>query len=126
MGIGEGVFILLSSLVVVVYILVGGKVGAELKKTIRIKDFIFSSSFIALLTVRYLFISKDQWSMFDCHFWHLLGNAKLLEILLLNKNATTYWRKIFNRWKTNTFHWDFQTPVVSSLKRCEREAQSQC
>ena len=105
----EGVFIFISSLVVVVYILAGGAVGAELKKTIRIKDFIFSSLFTALLMFRYLLISKDQWSTFDCHFWHLLGNGKLLEFLLLNRNATTYWRKIFNRRKTNTFLWGLQS-----------------
>ena len=105
----EGVFIFISSLVVVVYILAGGAVGAELKKTIRIKDFIFSSLFTALLMFRYLLISKDQWSTFDCHFWHLLGNGKLLEFLLLNRSATTYWGKIFNRWKTNTFLWGLQS-----------------
>ena len=105
MGAAEGLFIFVSSLVVVVYILAGGAVGAELKKTIKIKDFIFSSLFTALLMVRYLLISKDQWSTFDCHFWLLLGNAKLLEFLLLNRNATTYWGKIINRWKTNTFLW---------------------
>ena len=105
MGAAEGVFIFISSLVVVVYILAGGAVGAELKKTIRIKDFIFSSLFTALLMFRYLLISKDQWSTFDCHFWHLLGNGKLLEFLLLNRSATTYWGKIINRWKTNTFLW---------------------
>ena len=101
MGIAEGIFIFLSSLVVVIYILVGGTVTADLKKIIRIKDFIFSSLFTTLLMVRYLFVPKDRWSMFDCHFWHLLGNSKLFEFLLLNKNATTYWGKIFNRWKTN-------------------------
>ena len=109
MGIAEGAFIFISSLVVVVYILAGGAVGAELKKTIRIKDFIFSSLSIALLMVRYLLISRDQWSTFDCHFWHLLGNGKLLEFLLLNRNATSYWGKIFNRWKTNTFLWGLQS-----------------
>ena len=117
MGIAEGVFIFLSSLVVVVYILVGGAVGAELKKTIRIKDFLFSSLFIALLMVRYLLISKDQWSTFDCHFWHLLGNAKLVEFLLLNRNATTYWGKIINRWKTNTFHWGLDAGNNDNNKR---------
>ena len=106
MGIAEGLFIFLSSLVVVVYILAGGAVRGDLKKIIRIKDFAFASLFLALLMVRFLLISKDQWSLFDCHFWHLLGNAKLLEFLLLNRNATNYWTKIFNRWKTNTFLWE--------------------
>ena len=98
----EFLFIFLSSLVVVTYILAGGGVGPDLKKIIRIKDFVFSTFFSSLLVIRFLLIPKHQWSMFDCHFWHLLGNVKLLEFLVLNKNATTYWGKIFNRWKTNT------------------------
>ena len=113
----EGVFIFISSLVVVVYILAGGAVGAELKKTIRIKDFIFSSLFTALLMFRYLLISKAQWITFDCHFWHLLGNGKLLEFLLLNRNATSYWGKIFNRWKTNTFLWGLESGNNNNNKR---------
>ena len=100
-GLAEGFFIFLSSLVVIIHILTGGAVAADLRKIIRIKDFIFSSLFMGLLLVRYLVIPKDQWYVFDCHFWSLLGNAKLVEYLLLNKNATAYWSKIFNRWKTN-------------------------
>ena len=100
-GLAEGFFIFLSSLVVIVHILTGGAVAADLRKIIRIKDFIFSSLFMGLLLVRYLVIPKDQWYVFDCHLWSLLGNAKLVEYLLLNKNATAYWSKIFNRWKTN-------------------------
>ena len=123
MGAAEGVFIFISSLVVVVYILAGGAVGAELKKTIRIKDFIFSSLFTALLMFRYLLISKDQWSTFDCHFWHLLGNGKLLEFLLLNRKATSYWGKIFNRWKTNSFLWGLESGNKNNNNNNKRSNQ---
>ena len=121
-GIAECLFIFFSSLVVVVYILAGGAVRGDLKKIIRIKDFFFASLFIALLVVRFLLISKEQWSLFDCHFWHLLGNAKLLEFLLLNRNATIYWGKIFNRWKTNAFLWELD---VGKKQQKQQKQQKQ-
>ena len=102
LGMAECLFIGLCFLVVVGYNLTGGAVGADLKRIIRIKDFFFATFFISLLVARYLFISKDVWGTFDGHFWHLLGNAKLLEFLLLNKKATTYWGKIFTQLKNNT------------------------
>ena len=101
-GLAEVLFIIFSSLVVVVYTLAGGAVGPDLKRIIRIKDFFFASFAISIFVARYLLISKGQWRTFDGHFWHLLGNAKLLEFLLLNKKATTYWGKIFTQLKNNT------------------------
>ena len=102
-GIAEVLFMIVCSLVVVIYSLAGGAVGADLKRIIGIKDFFFASFVISLFVARYLLISKGQWGTFDGHFWHLLGNSKLLEFLLLNKNATTYWGRIFTQLKNNTF-----------------------
>ena len=102
LGMAECLFIVICSLVVVIYTLVGGAIGADLKRIIRIKDFFFATFSISLLVARYLFISKDEWVTFDGHFWHLVANAKLLEFLLLNKNATSYWGKIFTQFKNNS------------------------
>ena len=101
-GLVEVLFIIFSSLAIVVYTLGGGAVGPDLKRIITIKDFFFAAFVISLFVARYLLISKGQWRTYDVHFWHLLGNAKLLEYLLLNKNATTYWGKIFTQLKNNT------------------------
>jgi hypothetical protein len=94
-----------STVVVVIYIMFGGVVSQEVKKIMRFNDLLFGAIlfvvFIAYFIYKYFFLDKEQWMEYDSHFWHSFGNLMLLQSLLLNRKALTYWRTIHRRWRTN-------------------------
>ena len=87
------------------FIKFGGVVGLEIRKTVIFKDFlvgIFLFLFLACY-YRYKFYVvavKDQ-DIADMHLVHVVGNFLLLEMIILNESAMTYWGKIRRRWWNN-------------------------
>jgi hypothetical protein len=91
------------------YITFGGVVGPDIRKSIRFKDLIFGAFLFVLIgayyTYKFNFLPKNQWTMYDVHILHTIPNAVLLQSLLLNRNAMTYWGQILRRWRNNLAPW---------------------
>ena len=98
------------SLIVFFYIMMGGVVSEEIKKSIRFKDLIFGCFFFLLLAANYsykvFFQIQEQWTMYDTHMVHMSGNILLLESLALNRAAAAYWRVVLRtRWFASRMSW---------------------
>jgi hypothetical protein len=97
----QSVFMFCSSMAVFTYIKLGGVVGPDIRKTIRFKDLIFGSYLFAFVgsyyTFKFIFLTAEQRSTYDVHLIHVLANSLLLESLMSNRDAKTYWGQILRR-----------------------------
>jgi hypothetical protein len=100
----QSAFMFCSSMAVFIYIIFGGVVGHDIRTSIRVKDLIFGALLFVLIsayiTYLYNFSPIEQWHLYE-HIVHIIGNMILLQMLILNRSAMTYWRQILRRWRNN-------------------------
>ena len=74
----ESTFMFCSSMVVFLYITLGGVVGPDIRKMIRFKDLIFGCFLFLLVssyyTYKFMFLPEDQRNAYDSHIVHLVVN----------------------------------------------------
>jgi hypothetical protein len=62
----------------------------------------FLGSFLtAYYTYKFNFVQLEQRNMYDVHIINIIGNMLLLQSLILNRTAMTYWGRILRRWRNN-------------------------
>ena len=89
------------SLTVFAFVNYGGVVGPDIRKTIEFKDLAIGSFFFFLATC-YTFKFKFRFPLtYETHIVHIVGNFLLLESIVRNKSALTYWGHIVHRWRNN-------------------------
>ncbi len=101
----QSAFMFCSSMAVFIYITFGGVVGPDIRKSIRFKDLIFGALLFipvaAYYTYKFNFLQLEQRNNYDVHIVHIVGNMLLLQSLILNRTAMTYWGMILRRWRNN-------------------------